>query len=68
MDGLAIHISNQNRDPGQNFKILIMKSVSMYILVLCFEMGTLIAQTTLCMGTAPECSCLPHLPCAGLPS
>lgn len=62
MDGLAIHISNQNRDPGLNFKILIMKSMSMYILVLCFEMGNLIAQTTLRMGTAPECSCFASPP------
>lgn len=39
MDGLAVHINKQSRDPVQNFKILIMKSMSIYILVLYFEMG-----------------------------
>lgn len=56
MDGLAIHINRQN------FKILIMKSMSIYILVLYFEMGNLIAQTTSVWGTAPECLCFASPP------
>lgn len=55
MDGLAIHIN------GQNFKILIMKSMPIYIWFYILRWGSH-SSDYLCMGDCPECLCFASPP------